>query len=227
MSMAVTSSRQKRQFKILIVDDHPMMREGLAARIEAQPDMVPCGEACDVDDALAQFKTAKPDLLIVDLSLKTGHGLDLIKEIRARDENVKILVVTAFDESLYAERALRAGAQGFINKQEVQESIIDAIRTVLDGRRYLSETMTQRMVALAVGTRDDRSGSDPVGRLSDRELEVFTLIGRGKTTSTIAHQLHLSVHTIDSHREKIRHKLNLKNGAELTQRAVQWVLENG
>jgi DNA-binding NarL/FixJ family response regulator len=204
-----------------------MMREGLAARIAAQPDLVTCGEACDIDDALAKFKANRPDLVIVDLSLKTGHGLDLIKEIRARDEKVKILVVTAFDESLYAERSLRAGAQGYINEQEVQEKIIDAIRTVLQGRRYLSDAMTQRLVAQAVGGKEDHAGSDPVERLTDRELEVFTLIGRGKTTSAIANQLHLSVHTIDSHREKIRHKLNLKNGAEMTQRAVQWVLENG
>jgi DNA-binding NarL/FixJ family response regulator len=225
--MGATFDRDTQQFKILIVDDHPMMREGLAARIGAQPDLVTCGEACDAEDALAQCKAAAPDLVIVDLSLKTGHGLDLIKQIRARDEKVKMLVVTAFDESLYAERALRAGAQGYINKQEVQENILDAIRTVLDGRRYLSERMTQRLVAQAVGGRNDSSTSDPVERLTDRELEVFTLIGRGKTTSTIATQLYLSVHTIDSHREKIRHKLNLKNGAELTQRAVQWVLENG
>jgi DNA-binding NarL/FixJ family response regulator len=223
----VTSTKRTPQFKILIVDDHPMMREGLAARITAQPDLATCGEACDINDALAQFKASQPDLIIVDLSLKTGHGLDLIKEIRARDEKVKILVVTAFDESLYAERSLRAGAQGFINKQELQESILDAIRTVLDGRRYLSDTMTQRLVARAVGGKDSNAHGDPVERLSDRELEVFTLIGRGKTTSAIANQLHLSVHTIDSHREKIRHKLNLKNGAELTQRAVQWVLESG
>jgi DNA-binding NarL/FixJ family response regulator len=135
--------------------------------------------------------------------------------------------VTAFDELLYAERALRAGAQGYINKQEVQEKILDAIRTVLSGQRYLSDAMTQRLVTQAVSGKELTVGTDPVERLTDRELEVFTLIGRGKTTSVIADQLQLSVHTIDSHREKIRHKLNLKNGAELTQRAVQWVLENG
>jgi DNA-binding NarL/FixJ family response regulator len=225
--MVVTSSKFRRSSKILIVDDHPMMREGLAARIATQSDMVVCGEACDINDALARFRATKPDLMIVDLSLKTGHGLDLIKEIRATNNDVKLLVVTAFDESLYAERALRAGAQGYINKQEVQENIIDAIRTVLDGRRFLSDAMKERLVTQAVGGGDEAAGSDPVARLSDRELEVFTLIGRGKTTGAIASQLQLSVHTIDSHREKIRHKLNLKNGAELTQRAVQWVLENG
>lgn len=203
-----------------------MMREGLAARIASCSDMVVCGEACDIDDALAEFRAARPDLVIVDLSLKTGHGLDLIKELHAFDEHVRILVVTAFDESLYAERALRAGAQGYINKQEVQENIIDAVRTVLEGRRYLSDALTQRLVDRAVGGNDDATG-DPVERLSDRELEVFTLIGRGRTTGAIAQQLQLSVHTIDSHREKIRHKLKLKNGAELTHRAVQWVLENG
>lgn len=225
--MAITSFKSSHRANILIVDDHPLMREGLAARISSQPDMIVCGEASDVDDALAQFRATAPDLVIVDLNLKTGHGLDLIKEIRSRDEHVKVLVVTAFEESLYAERALRAGAQGYINKQEVQEKIIDAMRTVLAGRRFLSEWMTQHLVAQAVGGKDERPTQDPVSRLSDRELEVFTLIGRGKTTSAIAGQLHLSVHTIDSHREKIRHKLKLKSGAELTQRAVQWVLENG
>lgn len=224
--MGPTPSKQQHS-KILIVDDHPMMREGLAARIASQPDMAVCGEACDINDALAQFRSTKPDLMIVDLSLKTGHGLDLLKEIRATDDEVKLLVVTAYDESLYAERALRAGAQGYINKQEVQENIIEGIRTVLAGRRYLSDAMTQRLVTQAVGGEDEAAGSDPVKRLSDRELEVFTLIGRGKTTGAIAIQLQLSVHTIDSHREKIRHKLNLKNAAELTQQAVQWVLENG
>ena len=225
--MAAASLKQKQPSKILIVDDHPMMREGLAARIASQPDMLVCGEACDINDALAQFRATTPNLVIVDLSLKTGHGLDLIKEIRATNDEVKLLVVSAFDESLYAERALRAGAQGYINKQEVQENIIDAIRAVLDGRRYLSDAMKERLVSQAVSGDDEAAGNDPVGRLSDRELEVFTLIGRGKTTGAIASLLQLSVHTIDSHREKIRHKLHLKNGAELSQCAVQWILENG
>ena len=225
--MTNPSLKKKQPSKILIVDDHPMMREGLGARIASQSDMVVCGEACDINDALAQFRATRPDLMIVDLSLKTGHGLDLIKEIRATNDEVKLLVVSAFDESLFAERVLRAGAQGYINKQEVQENIIDAIRTVLAGRRYLSDAMTERLVTQAVSGDDEAAGGDSVARLTDRELEVFTLIGRGKTTAAIASQLQLSVHTIDSHREKIRHKLNLKNGAELTQRAVQWVLESG
>jgi DNA-binding NarL/FixJ family response regulator len=165
-------------------------------------------------------------LVIVDLQLKTGHGLDLIKELRARNQTAKMLVVSAYDESLFAERAMRAGAMGYINKQEVQEKIIDAVRTVLSGRRFLSDQMTQRLVSQAVGGRSEAATTDPVARLSDRELEVFQLIGQGKSTRSIAKQLHLSVHTIDSHREKIRHKLNLANGAELTQRAVQWMLEN-
>jgi DNA-binding NarL/FixJ family response regulator len=225
--MAAKSLKKKQPSKILIVDDHPMMREGLAARIASQQDMVVCGEASDINDALAQFRATGPDLMIVDLSLKTGHGLDLIKEIRTTNHEVKLLVVSAFDESLFAERALRAGAQGYINKQEVQENIIDAIRTVLDGGRYLSDPMKERLVTQAVSGDDEAAGDDSVARLSDRELEVFTLIGRGKATGVIASQLQLSVHTIDSHREKIRHKLNIKNAAELTQRAVQWVLENG
>jgi DNA-binding NarL/FixJ family response regulator len=224
--MAVTSSSRRVQAKILIVDDHPLMREGLAARLSSQPDMCVCGEACDINDALSLFKSTEPDLVIVDLQLKTGHGLDLIKELRARNQTAKMLVVSAYDESLFAERAMRAGAMGYINKQEVQEKIIDAVRTVLSGRRFLSDQMTQRLVSQAVGGRSEAATTDPVARLSDRELEVFQLIGQGKSTRSIAKQLHLSVHTIDSHREKIRHKLNLANGAELTQRAVQWMLEN-
>jgi DNA-binding NarL/FixJ family response regulator len=133
-------------------------------------------------------------------------------------------VVSAFDESLYAERALRAGAHGYINKRELQDNVIVALRTVLQGERYLSAKMTQRLVGQAIGTKAP-SQQDAVERLSDRELEVFQLIAEGKTTGAIARQLELSVHTIDTHREKIRHKLGVRNSAELMQRAVQWMLE--
>jgi DNA-binding NarL/FixJ family response regulator len=211
--------------KILIVDDHPLVREGLAARIERQPDMELCGECDEVDDALRLVKTAHPNLVIIDISLKSGHGIDLIKQIHARDAKVKMLILSAYDESLYAERALRAGALGYLNKQETREKIVDAIRTVLAGDRYLSPVMTQRLVDKAVGGRD--IAASPFDALSDRELEVFELIGKGVSTSAIASQLHLSPHTIDTHREKIKTKLYLKNAAELQREANQWVLENG
>lgn len=211
--------------RILIVDDHPLVREGLAARIDRQPNLELCGECEDVDDALRLITETKPDLVIVDLSLKTGHGLDLIKQIHSRDSHVKILVLSAYDESIYAERALRAGALGYLNKQETRDKVLDAIRAVLDGERYLSNTMTQRLVGKAIGTSG--TAASPVETLTDRELEVFGLIGQGVTTGMIASRLHLSVHTIDSHREKIKNKLGVKNSGELTQRAVRWVLESG
>jgi DNA-binding NarL/FixJ family response regulator len=212
--------------RILIVDDHPLMREGLAARIAPQSDMEVCGEAASVDEAIAQVKATNPDLIIVDIALAESHGIDLIKDVKARFPKIKMLVVSAHDESLYAERALRAGAHGYINKREVQEKVVDAMRSVLEGQRYLSAKMTQQLVGQAIGSKDSTE-SDPIQRLSDRELEIFHLIGQGKTTGAIAEQLFLSVHTIDTHREKLRHKLGVKNGAELMRRAVQWVLENG
>jgi DNA-binding NarL/FixJ family response regulator len=211
--------------KILIVDDHPLVREGLAARIATQTDMVVCGEANDVEGALAQLDTSGPDLILVDLSLRRGHGLDLIKAVRRRDGDIKMLVVSAYEDSLFAERSLRSGAHGYINKQELQEKIIDAIRVVLSGHRYLDSEIADRLVGQAIGSDADR----PRGlmNLTDRELEVFQLIGQGRSTRAIAEQLHLSVHTIESHRENIRSKLNLRNGTELMQHAVQWTLGIG
>jgi len=211
--------------KILLVDDHPLIREGLAGRIAAQPDMTVCGEAADITGALAQIIATDPDLVIVDLALKNGHGLDLIKAIRARTDKIKILVISAYEESLFAERTLRAGAQGYVNKQALQEKAIEAVRSVLSGRRYLSLELTEQLVGHAIGP--NVKAQHGVESLSDRELQIFELIGRGNSTSIIAGQLHLSVHTIESHREKIRAKLKLLNGTELMRRAVQWVLENG
>lgn len=216
----------KTRTKILIVDDHPLFREGLTLRISSQPDLEVCGEAASEEDGLILVKQTCPDLVIVDIALKSGHGIDLIKQIRARHPKVKMLVVSGYDESLYADRSLRAGAMGYENKRETSERVIEAVRTVLDGQCYLSQKMTQLLVGKAVGRKDQGEG-DPIQRLSDRELEVFRLIGEGETTGAIARQLHLSVHTIETHREKIRHKLCVKNSSELMRRAVQWVLENG
>lgn len=212
--------------KVLIVDDHPLIREGLALRVSSQPDLEVCGEAASSNEALEQVKSTNPDLAIVDIQLVESSGIELIKEIKARFPSVKMLVVSAFDDSLYAERALRAGALGYLNKRLCQKSILEAVRVVLDGRRYVSEEMTQRLFSLAV-SGGELSLADPIQGLSDRELEVFQMIGQGLKSSAIANRLFLSVHTIDSHREKIRHKLGLKNGNELMQRAVQWVLNNG
>lgn len=211
--------------KVLIVDDHPLMREGLAARIGSQPGLELCGEASDADEALALIDREKPELVIVDLTLRSGHGLDLIKKASQRTPPPKMLVVSAHDETLYAQRVLKAGALGYINKQEAQQHVVDAITTVLRGERWLSENMTRQLLGKAIGT--GQSKADGVDSLSDREIEIFELIGRGKKTRTIAEQLHLSIHTIETHRENIRAKLGLRSGSELSRAAVQWVLESG
>jgi DNA-binding NarL/FixJ family response regulator len=206
---------------VLIVDDHPLVREGLAARISAQHDMAVCGEAADVEEALELLHKTNPTLMIVDLALKNGHGLDLIARVKKRGDGTLMLVVSAYEDSLFAERALRAGAHGYINKQEAQENILLAIRTVLRGTRYLSPEMTAWLVDRAIDGTDTRRG---IVSLSNRELEVFELIGQGKSTRAIAGQLGLSVHTIETHREKIRAKLGLVDGAALARRAAEWVL---
>jgi DNA-binding NarL/FixJ family response regulator len=211
--------------RIFIVDDHPLVREGLAALLACQPDLEVCGEADDISPALDLVKARKPDVVIVDISLKSGNGIDLIKQLKARDPDCKILVSSMYDESLYAERALRAGAMGYVNKQEVPQKVLDAVRQVFGGKMFLSPAMTDRMLHRAV-RRDDDPAS-PVAALSDRELEIFQLIGRGQTTRQIANALHLSVKTVESHRENIKTKLNLANSAELVRQAVQWVLSNG
>ncbi len=219
-------STQQQTSRILIVDDHPLVREGLGLRITQQQDLAVCGEAADADAALAEVKRLEPDLAIIDISLASGHGIDLIKQIRGCRPQVKLLVHSMYDESLYAERALQAGALGYVNKREAPDTMLTAIRQVLDGKVYLSKQMTERILRQRVGGASDLAAS-PVDGLSDRELEVFMLIGQGESTGAIANHLHLSVHTIDSHREKIKRKLCLKNSAELSRRAVQWVLENG
>jgi DNA-binding NarL/FixJ family response regulator len=212
------------RYTIAIVDDHPLVREGLAARISAQPDMEVCGEADDIESAMVMIAATRPALVIVDIALRDGHGIDLIKRIVAAGINTRMLVVSAYDESLFAERALRAGALGYINKQELQGKVVEALRTVLRGERYLSSEMTQRLIAQAIGSKAAAGGTEA---LTDRELQIFQLVGRGKSTREIANELNVSVHTIDSHREHIRAKLDLRTGTELIQRAVQWHIENG
>lgn len=210
--------------RILIVDDHSMVREGLRLRISAFPDLEVCGEATTEDEAIALVKETNPELVIVDISLKEGHGIELIKRIKAIAPKVKMLVSSGFQESLYAERALRAGALGYLNKQDSGEKVIDAIRTVLSGERYVSQAITERLVSQALGNRNE--SADPIDLLTDRELEVFRMIGNGKTSGAIAEELFLSTHTIDTHRENIKRKLGVKNAAQLSRHAVQFLLEN-
>lgn len=208
--------------RIVIVDDHPLVREGLAARISTAPGFEICGQAAGAEEARTVIAATAPTLVVLDLALHEGHGLDLIKRIRGSRPDLKILIVSAFDETMYAERALRAGAQGYVNKREVSGAILEAIRTVLRGDLYLSPAMSQRLAQQAIGSRSHRQGVDA---LSDRELEVMSMIGAGRSTREIAAALHLSPHTIESHREKIRQKLGLRNGTELVQYAVQWTLQ--
>jgi DNA-binding NarL/FixJ family response regulator len=212
--------------RILIVDDHPVVRSGLRMLIDDEPDLVVCGEAGDADEAIRALDAKNPDLVIVDLSLKGSSGLELIKRIKSRNSDSKMLVSSMFDESLYAERVLNAGALGYVSKQEAMEKVIEAIRCVLSGRVYLSAAMSDRMLHRIA--RDHQAPQrSSVESLSDRELEVFEMIGRGRTKTEIAAQLHLSVKTVETHREKIKAKLALKTAAELYQHAVRWVLEQG
>jgi DNA-binding NarL/FixJ family response regulator len=211
--------------KILIVDDHPSVREGLALRISLHADLEVCGEADSEEQAITLVQQMKPDLMLVDISLKSGHGLELIKRIRSMDPTVKMLVISGFQESLYAERACRAGAMGYLNKQESSEKMIEAIRTVLAGERFLSPEISRRLISQALGSSDRKK--TPIEQLTDRELEVFRMIGEGLSTGIIANRLFLSTHTIDTHRENIKRKLTLNSAAELSRAAVQWLLENG
>jgi DNA-binding NarL/FixJ family response regulator len=209
--------------RVLIVDDHPALREGLVTRISSHPDLEVCGEAADVAEAMKLVASAQPDVAVVDVQLKTGNGLDLVKRIKARDDSIRILVCSVYPDKLYAERALRAGALGYINKEHSTTRIIEAIRRVGDGKVYLCDEMAESLLSQAVGGTQPLRES-PIESLSDRELEVFQLIGEGLSTAQLAKRLHISRHTVDTHRERIKEKLNLASAAELTRSAMQWVL---
>jgi len=206
--------------RIMLVDDHPVMREGLAQLINHEPDMTICGQYEDAARAFAAIPTVRPNLAIIDLSLKGSSGLELIKNSRASYPKLLILVLSMYDESLYAERVLRAGATGYIMKQEASEKILGAIRQVLHGGIYLSEKMGSKLMHQLIGGKSPAAGS-VLERLSDLELEVFGLIGQGKGTRQIAEHLHLSIKTIESHRAHIKEKLNLKDANELVHTAIR------
>lgn len=212
------------RWRIVLVDDHPMMRDGLSMRITAQVGWEVCGMAATEDEGFALIIRENPDVVLVDISLGTGNGIDLIKRVRSRNPTIKFLAISAYQESLYAERAMRAGALGYLNKQETNEKLIEAIRTVLKGERFLSETLQARLVASALGSAS--VDQDPTSCLSDREKEIFRLIGEGFTTGAIANQLLLSTHTIDTHREHLKRKLNVGTAAELSRLAFHSMIEN-
>lgn len=213
--------------KVLIVDDHPAVREALAIRIGQVPDLVVCGEAADTAEALKVLAETEPQLAVVDVALKTGNGIDLIKRIKSRDDRVRILVWSMYAEGLYAERAIRAGALGYITKAEATDQIVEALRQVLEGRIYLSPAMTDRLLKRTVGDLSKLATRSPLDALSDRELEVLRFIGYGRKTTEIAGLLHLSAKTIETYRDRIREKLDLSDGTALARYATQWVLENG
>ncbi len=211
---------------VLIVDDHPAVRDALSAEIARHCDLSVCGEAADISTALRLVESTHPDIAVIDISLKAGgNGIDLIKRIKSKTTKVKILVWSMFSESLYAERALEAGASGYLNKEQATDEIVTAIRMVRDGQLYISREMANRLMMRGCGKRkpDDISG---VKSLSNRELEVFDFIGHGLSTREIADRLHLSVHTIETHRQRIKFKLVIDSSSQLARRAAQWVLEN-
>jgi DNA-binding NarL/FixJ family response regulator len=211
--------------KVLLVDDHPIVRQGLAQLLEQENDLIVCGEADDARGALEAIDRLKPDIAIVDIMLKDINGIELIKKIKSRLGKLPVLVMSMHDESLYAERALRAGARGYIMKEEATDKMLIAIRRVMQGEIYLSERMISRILHRLA---DGKSQADsPLDRLSDRELEVFRLIGEGLGTRQIAERLTVSVKTIESYRAHIKEKLELNTSTEVMHQAVQWVQNGG
>jgi DNA-binding NarL/FixJ family response regulator len=208
--------------RVFVVDDHPIVRQGLALMINREPDLMVCGEAEEAQAALAAFEELHPDVLVVDISLPGPDGIDLVKAIRARDAGVPVLVLSMHDESIYAARALRAGANGYIMKQEATERVLIAIRRILEGDVYLSNSAASRVVNQYV--RGAAAMPSPVSVLSDRELEVFRLIGQGHGTREIADTLHLSIKTVETYQTHIKEKLSLRNARELVQHAIEWNL---
>ena len=208
--------------RILLVDDHPILRRGLASLIETEPDFEVCGEADSYRGGLEAIGECRPDLVIVDLVLEGNDGLQLVKQMSARHPLIPALVLSMHDESVYAERSLRAGAKGYISKQQLDDTVLTAIRRLLAGGTYMSDELESRLAARYLGGATLATDS-PLDALSDRELQVFRLIGQGRTTRQIAEALYLSIKTIESHREHIKHKLTIETAAELAQRATQWV----
>jgi DNA-binding NarL/FixJ family response regulator len=223
----MTRNNRKKRARVLIVDDHPAVREALAMLIGRQADLEVCGEAADLSEALRLVADSQPDVAVIDISLKTGCGIDLIKRIKDHNNTLRMLVWSTHSESLYAERALRAGALGYVNKDQATEKIVEGIRRVLEGKVYLSEAMIETMLHRTVGEERKEINRSPLDTLANRELEVFRLIGEGIRTAAIAERLHLSVKTIETYRDRIRQKLDLSDGTELAHYATKWMLENG
>lgn len=210
--------------RILLVDDHPVMRRGLSEIINDDPDMEICGEAATDVEALELSAELRPDVALVDVSLGDSSGIELVRQLKEQHPQLKTLVLSMHDEELFAERAVRAGALGYVNKNQPTETLIQALRQVLDGKVYLTPRMTDRILNQMAGGKTE-PGHDRLANLSNRELQVFEMIGHGLITKQIAAKLSLSAKTVETYREHIKDKLNLANATELTRRAVQWVLQ--
>ena len=217
---------RKAKYGVFLVDNHPIVRHGLTQLINREPDLMVCGEAEDESEALTAVAAAKPDVVMVGLILKRSSGFSLIKNLNTLDPKLSILVLTIHEESLYAERCLRAGAKGYLMKEEAMENVLLAIRRVLTGQVYLSKEMQSKLFRTS-GKRSETVIASPLERLSDRELEVFRLLGQGVGTRQVAKQLNLSLSTVYSHRARIKVKLGAYSGTELLQQAVKWVETEG
>jgi DNA-binding NarL/FixJ family response regulator len=222
MSAARSQSPVVARKRILVVDDHPIVRQGLALLINREADMLVCGEAEEAMGAMHVLASSHPDVLIVDISLNGPDGLDLLKNIRTTHPTLPVLILSMHDESIYAERALRAGANGYIMKQEATEKVLVALRRILSGEIYVSDRVANRMLRHYITGAGTLRNSSSIADLSDRELEVFRLIGEGHGTRQIAEELHLSVKTVESYQAHIKEKLSLRSARELMQHAIQW-----
>ena len=220
--MKETQNAERKKTTILMIDDHPMVCEGLAQLINREPHLIVCGQAPDAHKALEAIERLKPDMTIVDISLNGTNGIELIKDIKSRHCALPVLVLSAHDEAVFAERSLRAGAKGYVMKLEAPDNLMKAIRRVLKGEVYLSEKMSGKMLQKYIGSYS-KPIETPIDSLTDRELAVLQLIGLGNGTREIADQLNLSVKTIETYRAHIMEKLDLRNAAELVKYSIQWV----
>jgi DNA-binding NarL/FixJ family response regulator len=218
----MSNETEERKASVFLVDDHPLVREHLTALIQHEADLQVCGAAADAPTALSLISRQVPDLVILDISLKRSNGLELIKSLKEMWPKLPVLVLSMHDEMLYAERSLRAGALGYITKEEATVNVLSAIRKVLRGQVYLSDRMAGRMMKRMVGGVAKEGGS-PLEVLTDRELEVFQMLGRGLGTRQIAEELRLGIKTVESYRARIKEKLQLEDGNQLLQHAIQWV----
>ena len=214
------SQRSSGKTRVVIVDDHPIVRQGLAELINCQDDMEHCGGAADCDEAVAVIERSQPDVVIVDISLRESNGIDLVKTLHATMPKLTILVLSMHDEAFYVERVLHAGARGYITKDEASDTVITAIRKVLDGQIYVSQQMASKVLSRFLS---NGKASNPEDRLTNRELQVFELLGQGRPTREVAKELGVAIKTVESHRENIKRKLEISNASELVQKAIHWV----